>query len=455
MATAERYTHRSVTTVFNGRAYIMHHLPLYSSTTSEGSHAFFPIQRNIIQRESCVVSQELLGFRSGLAVQHPLRQPPIMEPPNEEGQLSRTQYIAQILRLHHDPFQLFSAEQEFESQEIGPQRFYNYFVEPEENLLYRLNQPEHTIVYADTGHGKTTLQYHLEADLRTIFTKTLVVSLKLDQNVVNQSADELQKSWLNGFAADFFVQMMELFLQFAPQLKDETIIKQIAQLLVAAGWQRELKRYHKKNKAWLKDNLAVWWAYWGRPSIQRIPFTQERQNFLGQLSQVAEQVPTDTDISLETLFKLARQIGFEQIFLSVDVSGDLAIDVGIPILQDRICPLIHDNALLLKAFLPFQYQRAIETQTPNGVMCLTISWSDQSLQQMVARRLHSAGSRIPSLAWYAEDNFAPELDALLLQKAQKSPRRLLQLISQLINIHLAGSPPTHELSRDDWACMEV
>lgn len=139
--------------------------------------------------------------------------------------------FAHTLGLDHDPFAFDTAELELQVNSANPP-FLTYFVDlpvdaSEDSILDNLKQPGHAIVYGAAGSGKTTLRYALEAHIRTMVNRILVVSQPLGKGSPEAAARSTHVSaFLEAFAIDLFVQVLEQFENLS-KLPDADLIHEI------------------------------------------------------------------------------------------------------------------------------------------------------------------------------------------------------------------------------------
>jgi hypothetical protein len=80
-----------------------------------------------------------------------------------------------------------------------------------------------------------------------------------------------------------------------------------------------------------------------------------------------------------------------------------------------------------------------------------IRWNrPELLQALIANRFRSAGSWIRGIEVLASQEIAAELPNQLIKAANQSPRRLLQIVNQLIRVHAERDFSDPTITIDDW-----
>lgn len=387
----------------------------------------------------------------------------------------REQYLFHTLGLDHDPFAFSTAELELQVNSTDPP-FLTYFVDlpadaSEDSLLDHLKQPGHAIVYGAAGSGKTTLRYALEAHSRAMVNRILVVSQPLGKGSPEATTStNYLPSFLEAFAIDLFVQVLEQF-ENLPQPPDTALIHDLS-----CFWQRFIPSFRRTvERQLLQTNKPadtptgispIWWRTWKRVVVQYTPWTQARQEFVEAVLAVEGRKGETAVADLQTIrhgSELAHRLGYEHIYFLLDVADTPQLDI--PRLMDQlrvmgewetaVAPLL---ALSFKLFLPERLQETLKNpqyQLPTSLIfppfSAIISWTDpELLKALIANRFRSAGSWIRGLEVLSSQEIVAELPEKLIEVAAYSPRRLLQIVRLLLNIHAAHAPEDPLITAVEW-----
>lgn len=395
---------------------------------------------------------------------------------------ARERYLYETLGLEHDPFAHFTAELELKVNPSDPP-FYSYFVDPpftvgaskelqSDSLIQRLQIPETSFVYGESGCGKTMLRYALDLQCRERAERALVVSLVLRASTSGESSP-VQSILVEMLATDLFIQTIENFDRLADRLGPH--IRQD----LSAYWQATIPNFKRKVQQTLsggaKDDLAGmsawWWRTWKRPAIRRTPITKARSSFLQWLAQDdledATPVHNTSADDYATGLDLTKKIGFEQIYILVDILDTDTVTVAemqaqLKELLDISTAFSDTMPVYVKAFLPLTIREAVESSASSGKLPLIsqpfsaiMQWSEQSFRDVIRNRFRSAGS------WSWESGFdalasrevANNLQQTIIESAQHSPRQLLRVISALIDAHVGATPHEPLIAVEDWKLM--
>jgi hypothetical protein len=155
----------------------------------------------------------------------------------------------------------------------------------------------------------------------------------------------------------------------------------------------------------------------------------------------------------------ARLWNFSQVIILVD-----NVDARQRVTQNMLAliePLLMNLAELEKAavyfkfFLPLEMQPIVAARRqaldlPAGCFEAKMEWTDDSLRELLAQRFHAAGSHYVGFDALADEELQDQLDALITRAAMGSPRRMLRVISTLIDEHIASPHVTPKFSAQDW-----
>lgn len=384
----------------------------------------------------------------------------------------RDVYLKKTLHLNHDPFANPVAEWEIQLNPDDPP-FFRYFVDPpyenqeEEtnSLLDNLQQPGTAVVFGAAGSGKTMLCYRLDAACRELAAPTLMLSQVLGKDASLTDPNAFWQKLTEGLAVDLFVQTLERF--------DSIPLNTLKELTpsLAHYWARHIPQFTRNVKRHLAQQQkhetsglsAQWWSVWQRTAVRYTPFNRERVQFLTNLLTVPTGWSNGTmgEMTFQTGISLAKQLGFQQVFLLVDVveaiqREESELENHIRALWRYLLPLSVPLPFYPKFFLPLRLKPLMESliaQTPliSPVFSAIMNWSDpQVLTELVENRFRSAGGWIKGLDVLASEEIVSELSEAILRVANHSPRRLLQLHSLLIDAHVSRDPTDRQITAVDW-----
>jgi hypothetical protein len=372
---------------------------------------------------------------------------------------SREAYLKKI-GLTFDPFQTPVAEQEIglaapfdEHKPTNDLRlpFFRFFSQPSTDpfrgphILNALAQPGTAFIYGRPGMGKTTLRLALTAHIRTTPENTLIVSYPLSENWSQPpTATQHWGCLAEALAIDLFVQVIE---QFNPRRHTPSACQlQALKAIVRRGGGHLRRLIQKILEAPIATGLETWWPMVGRPSV----FPVRRNEALAQLVQAIqfaasdERAPKGMSPLLAGL-AAARRWGYQKMIVVVD-----GVDTRFRQVPDMLALLeplrVHlslweSHQVYFKFFLPEELQSIMEqADFPHlhfAPIHAKIRWNHEALRNLLADRFRAAGSRRLGFGDLAGPELGAMLDDLLLNSAEGSPRRLLQLVGQLLNHHIA------------------
>jgi hypothetical protein len=390
---------------------------------------------------------------------------------NEEvAEVDKRKKFIQSLGLNHDPFQTPVAEQELRHVQ---ETFYSYFSPPpstQGDLLSALRHPQHAFIFGQPGSGKSTLRLTLDADCRTVLNGTLAITYILGEDIKRSlSHDEHGKRLAKALVIDLTLAVIEKFNPRSPFPSDEKL-QGLRSLLPAAG--RQLNRFLKS----LHDQLTqpdngdmdpVWglskeWRILGKAPVKHIGKSAELRALIDNLLLPSSEKET---VGWDTFWgglNVAKRWGFSQFFVLVDGvdtrerEQQEMMNLIIPVLQQL--RTLDTKSVFIKFFLDEslgavteKYLESIEKGLHKRVFFSIMNWDEISLQQLIIQRFRSATDKAP--AYTGLDSLSEpglRLDEALLRQANGSPRRLLEMISQLIDTHLIGNPDKLRFTSDDW-----
>jgi hypothetical protein len=377
------------------------------------------------------------------------------------------QRFLEMIGLSHDPFARPVAEQELNSREQQAY-FYQYFVPvssfPTEGqtVFQDLRAARHSFIYGDPGSGKTALRIALELNTRTVRDRTLAVTYTLgDIRAHEFTAAEHWPRLARSIAIDLLPQIIEQFnpneLEPTPdhlaalQRQARLGSRPLRRLLEEMLEELELKAPHRADSRRRGEGKLA------------LPYTSpgdalELLNLCLQSSKSSKPDPIGRQ-AIEESVRTARLWGFEHVLVLVDDldihgrSVDDMVSLMMPLIESL--PDWSARAVFFKCFLPNTIQpklsarlSAIGLHPP--VFEARISWDDDALRQLLAQRFRTSGSRHTHLDMLAGPELKGQLEALVLNEAAGSPRRLLQVINELIDIHSSSATQQPRLSLQDW-----
>lgn len=384
----------------------------------------------------------------------------------------RARYLLGTLRLEHDPFCTPTAELELQ---INPQDspFFSYFIDPpyrltgtqvRRSLLDHLKAPQPSCVYGQTGTGKTAVKTMLAAECRALPEQTLVLSLGLGKGEPVQLDEGLLWQRLTeALAIDLFVQVIEQFDSL------QKILKPALAAELGRFWQAHIPQFSRTVKRELlrteseTADMSTWWRVWDRPVIRYTPLTAGRKKFIEAILAAAGQQP---DIGngrshFQQGLKLAQKCRYERLYLLIDVPGGTRPN------ELDIAELLHflfdltDFSLPIyyKLFFPQSFQPDAEYVFVEENMTLelftaVLNWNQPDpFQKLIEQRFRTAEVWIRNLNTIIETAVVAEINKLLQQEVNQSPRFLLQTISRLIDSHANHAPDIFLITLDDWQRM--
>jgi hypothetical protein len=389
----------------------------------------------------------------------------------------RNQYLFQTLNLDHDPFAFASTELELPVNRDDPP-FLTYFVDlPVENssvsLLENLKQPGHAVVYGGVGSGKTMLRYALEAQCRGMSDRILVVSQPMGKGEPKSTDMPLSPAaFAEALATDLFVQTLEQF--------DSLLNRPDAELTeeLSHYWHTNIPNFHRNLERHLAQGqpvdaptgISVWWRTWKRIVVRYTPFNTARMRFLTSVLTLGEKRETTGSHNnfIQQGCHLAHRLGYKQLFYLIDVAGTSQLNTTKLIEQlyaiANWLPLTPDDVpISLKLFLPERLKEILQAYPEERPAALIspsfsaiIEWNHpELLQALIANRFRSAGSWIQGIEVLASQEIAVVLPNQLVKAANESPRRLLQIVNQLIRAHVERDAGDPTITTDDWQAMRM
>lgn len=371
-------------------------------------------------------------------------------------------YFLQQNGFTHDPFETPVAEQELERLW---QIFYSYYTpfSGPINLLQELRQSTHAFVFGAPGQGKSTLRLTLEAECRTVLDGTLAVTYPMGEDILAPLSIEQHGSRLTrALARDLLVSVLEQFnpLNPAPNAKQ---IEALKSLLVLGG--RSLARWLDILTSTLCEADALWglsryWPHVGKAPVRYVENSPALQALLENLKPGPKDW-SETLSSWETFWhglEVAYEWGFKRVLVLVDGvdSRERTQETMLALLEPLLQQLsiAEEKRLFFKFFLPTELKETFELRCrdlyPHPIFSIMLMWDIDSLRHLLVQRLRAAA---PSRRYASLDNLAENglaLEQKVLQAAAGSPRRLLKIVSTLIDVHLLHQPQVPLFTCQDW-----
>ncbi len=114
-----------------------------------------------------------------------------------------------------------------------------------------------------------------------------------------------------------------------------------------------------------------------------------------------------------------------------------------------------DQQVSLKCFLTLEMKPDLTQSMPAGDSIrsprfIVLAWSPERLQALLLERYRAGGSRRMSIADLMVPELQDRIDTMLIEEAHGSPRRLLVLIHELIEAHIARGGIAEPITMSDW-----
>lgn len=381
-------------------------------------------------------------------------------------------YLLETLGLSHDPFAGPVAEEELHDSKEEVY-FFSYYVDPRSPNLAKplpqlLREARNGFVFGEPGSGKTTLRYTLEAECRAVPDRTLVVTYELSHKIdAPPTAAEHWTSIAAELAIDLFIQIIEQ-LETLPA-PTETQMQQL-QSQLALAWtrlRRTVMHIIEDDFSTEANGLAALWPALNRPTTRYVAPSTKIVNLIKTCIPVPETKfdPLSGADLLAAGIAAAKAWRFKQVFVLVD--GVDAQEREVAGMMKLIAPLLSNLAhwqaqdLFFYFFLTPEMEIPVHETYGEVLNCLvypplyhTLVWDKATLMALLHQRLWSAGSRIPGFNALAGTELEDQLEDQLILTAHQSPRRLLQVVSALIDAHAWCEPDQPLFALADWQRMQ-
>lgn len=380
-------------------------------------------------------------------------------------------YLLETLGLSHDPFAGPVAEQELHRSE-DESHFFSYYVDPHDPNLNKslpqlLREAHNGFIFGQPGSGKTTLRYTLEAECRAVHDRTLVVTYEISHKIDQPPTTE--EHWAGiatELAIDLFIQVVEQLETLPPPTE---IQKQQFQAQLAVIWprlRRTVVRMVEDDFSTETNGLATLWPRLNRPATRYVAPSPKIINLINAclpLPGLKLGTLSGTDL-LTAGLKAAKVWGFKRIFVLVD--GVDAQEREISRMLNLIAPLLDHLVHWQRQDLFFYFFLTTEMEAPvrdaygeilKGLifplLYHTIIWDKDRLAALLHQRLWAAGNRVPGFNALATSDWEDQLEDYLILAADRSPRRLLQVVSSLVDAHAYHEPDQPLFTLEDWHRM--
>jgi hypothetical protein len=270
-------------------------------------------------------------------------------------------------------------------------------------------------------------------------------------------------------ATDLFVQVIEQY----SRLSREVALDKLTPALVAywqahiPSFQRNLQRHMARARQAAEEPfLRGWWEIWRRPVAR---YTPRSEAVLGYLSQLATMASTqgskaggDTLPQFFTGVRLAKGVGFQRLFLLVDEGETSHITTWGDVIRLLVKLTTHPDLplpLYLKLFLPESLAPKLASVHSHPLrsepISVIMSWnSPGAFRALLRKRFRSSGSKLAGFDVLAGRDITSGLDNWLIESAQQSPRRFVELASALIEVHAHRAARESLITLDDTRAAE-
>lgn len=331
--------------------------------------------------------------------------------------------------------------------------FGEIYVDPKPSLLDMLKRPASTLVFADYGMGKSATRLALEHTLRNSYEAQPALCVTYTPHLARLdelSSDAILSQHLAAIttelATDLIIQLLERRNLTASMLSDAQ----------AAALQRQAHalplrvRHRIRDAAAQADRLpdGICWKDI-RAVVRYVAVTPQWRELIDRIAgSFVSGAPRP--VSWEQALADTQTLGFRHVFLLID-----AVDEGVSTLdalRGIVEPLFnaieqfHSYNVLIKCFLPSDLEELFQTQYKKRFQGLTVpveiaTITEAPIDYLVAivnERLQAAGTSDASyrgLDWLKGPDLAESIQAHLALLARGSPRRMIELASQLLDFH--------------------
>jgi hypothetical protein len=231
--------------------------------------------------------------------------------------------------------------------------------------------------------------------------------------------------------------------------------------------QREVKPHTQAKEpgvfVGVSADISKWWHVWDRPVVRYTSLSPDMRTFLREILTVKEE-SNEKETGQQAVAQglaLAKHLGYERVFLLVDVVGATSEDeLDIDSLLSFLDPL---GSLPLpvdyKLFLPETFETAVSRYfaanrlTPPQFSAI-IKWDDpKAFNKLISNRLQRASKWIRKLDTFMNPEVAAQFKNIIEENG-RTPRQVLQTISYLIDAHVRQNVDNYQITLDDWTRMQ-
>jgi len=340
------------------------------------------------------------------------------------------------------PFEQLDAAQEEHLQE--------YFIELPR--FWEVSGRAHTVLYAPLGGGKTAARRMLEQQcLAGEIEGTLVVVCDDFARVLRQAGGnprdvtaEMLTEEIMRRAADI---VFEHWMENIESFQETTAFHRRWVACFLDDW--EARCDETLHKLGLEEAVSVQQVQEEPPEVLMSRVEEDYWpwvRMLSALSLLRREPPEERTASewLERLGGVARQLGFETVYMLFDRVDGLSQTARPESCADLVRPLLDATALLsvpdvyFKLFLPLETRSLLEKMASirsQRVVEVEAKWDEEKLGELLKRRLQIASEkRIEALGVISEEEIKGKIDDELIHYAQ-IPRHLIRLGQKLFAEH--------------------
>lgn len=392
--------------------------------------------------------------------------PPVLKrvdgPAGPSEPLTWRDRLVQEMGLEFDPFRVGFAEREEEEQYFGevyvnPPIRSSLAVDGQASLLARLLRSGHTFVFADPGHGKSATRLALEYSLRSAKAGAPTLAVRYTPNVRSEFEADQPKTADEHFVAIAGEMLVDLLIQSLERLQ-----LRFHELDRLSDERRHLLlRLYRSSPGSLRRTIQAWAgsetphsSLWGglRSQVLIREVAPRWQAWLREF--VAEARPLQPEAwSWQALAAAADTLGFSRVFLLIDAIDEETIDLLrhkaiVKPFVERLGEL-EDTNVFVKGFLPIGLEQTFQTEFQPALNGLTVpvelatipKTTPAHLDAIINQRLGTAArgdASFKSLDWFCGPDVEESIQERLILLADGSPRRLITLISLLLDDHSTG-----------------
>lgn len=372
--------------------------------------------------------------------------------------------LINAMGLAYDPFSSGVSE-----KDLAPD-FGSIYVDILPGLLNELQRPEASCLFANYGMGKTATRIALEYALRLARSPT-VLSVTYTPMIEQQAAEgenSLQRI-LDAIALDLRI---DLLVQYIERLPERDAAGDMA---LGPLQQQALVRQARSLPTWfsapmraaladLQNDSAFWRPL--RPVVRYVPVTPGWRALVGTLASAIRSGATPVPSWHETVEDV-RSLGFEQIYVLVDAvdEGRYGTDAYLEVVRPLLMAAedLASQQIYLKFFLPTELKDVVCMRNDLFSRDLTLlrpiatidAISPADLGELINDRFEAASTSTASfrsLDWLGQE-LGESVQGRLIESAKGSPRRLIELVSAMIDFHSLNGFRHEErlwLTRAEW-----